>query len=74
MIQRITETMLAAMAAQLMREQPGCRATKSVEVDVTPSDWVLGRVVAEGSNPNAITRGRILVERDMKLKYDLLRS
>jgi hypothetical protein len=72
--QTITESMLAAIAAQRMREQPGCQATKSVEIDVTSSDWSLGMVIAEGSNPGDIARGRIIVQRDMKLEYDLIRN
>lgn len=71
MKQPLTETMLASIAAQEMREQPGCRDTKLVEIDVTPLDWSLGKVVAPASNPNNVSRGKIIVQRDMKLKYDL---
>jgi hypothetical protein len=70
----VTEWMLASIAAQQMREQPGCRTTQSVEIDITPLDWTLGMTIAEGSNPSDITRGRIIVQRDMKLEYELGRS
>lgn len=69
--QIVTEWMLASIAAQQMREQPGCRTTQSVEIDVTPLDWSLGEIIAEGNNPTDIARGRIVVQRDMKLKYEL---
>jgi hypothetical protein len=70
----VAKSMLAAIAAQWMREQPGCRATQSVEIDVTPHDWFLGLVEAKNSNPNEIARGSIVVQRKMKLDYDLARS
>jgi len=69
----ITESMLSSIAVQLLREQPGCRMAKSVEIDVTAWDWSLGLIVAPGTNPRDISYGRIIVERDMKTKYDLAR-
>jgi hypothetical protein len=68
----LTVSMLASIAAQRMREQPGCRTTQSVEIDVTPFGWTLGFVTAKNSNPNDIARGRIIVQRDMKHAYDLV--
>jgi hypothetical protein len=64
--QLVTESMLASIAAQQMREQPRCRTCKLVEIDVTPLEWSLGMITAEGSNPRDINRGRIIVQRDMK--------
>ena len=72
--QMLTESMLAAEAAQRMRDQPGCRTTKSVEIDITPSEWTLGMINADGSNPNDIARGKIIVQRDMKIEYDLIQD
>jgi hypothetical protein len=72
--QIVTEWMLASIAAQQMREQPGCQTTKSVEIDITSLDWTLGEIIADGKNPTDIARGRIVVQRDMKLKYELGRS
>jgi hypothetical protein len=37
-------------------------------------EWSLGMITEEGSNPSDINRGRIIVRRDMKLKYDLIRA
>jgi hypothetical protein len=68
----VTDSMLAAIAAQWMREQPGCRTTQSVEIDITPLGWSLGLVNAKNCNPNDIARGRIIVQSKMKVEYDLV--
>jgi hypothetical protein len=43
--------MLASIAAERMREQPGCRSVATVEIVDTPDGWELGTIIHSGATP-----------------------
>lgn len=66
---KVTRSMLASVAAERMREQPGCRSVASVEIVDTPDGWELGTITHSGATDSNIIRARIAVSRGMKEKY-----